>query len=306
MTLINKLINNMPAPLVAIIKYFKRRYKNLKYKFARLSDSSVIYTQDIVTSLRRVGIKEGDGVMVHSSMSKFGKIDGGPQTVIESIHEVVGDSGLIVMPAYPLTTKMKNHLDQGMTFDIVSTPSKMGAITEYFRKLPNVYRSLHPTHSVCARGKGAKELVAGHESCYTPFRAGSPFDKIVNKNLYLLLFGVDFGPVTIYHVFEDRLGHKFPFKVYLDKVYNARCIRDDGTEIIVKTLAHDPELSDIRIDNVKNKADQFYNLLNKSLLVREAVLGKGRIMVIKTGELLSEMEKLLKVGITIYERSLNK
>ena len=301
----NNILSLLPPSLLSMLKFVKKTYNRLNYKLSRLSDPTVVYQHDIVSSLKKVGLHKGDGVMLHSSMSVFGKIDGGPQTVVDSIIEVVGDTGLIVMPSYPLTTKMKNYLDQGITFDIRSTPSKMGAITECFRKMPDVYRSIHPTHPVCARGTGAKELVAGHEYCSTPFCEGSPFDKIVNKNLYLLLFGVDFGPVTIYHVFEDKLGDKFPVNVYLDKIYNARCIRDNGSEIIVQTLSHDPKLSDIRIDNNKNKSEQFYKLLKNRGLIKEVTLGNGRIMIVGLKDLLSEMQNFLALGITIYDMEID-
>jgi len=38
---------------------------------------------DIEAGLRKLGLKEGDMVGVHSSLSSFGYVEGGPDTVVE-------------------------------------------------------------------------------------------------------------------------------------------------------------------------------------------------------------------------------
>lgn len=236
-------------------------------------------------------------------MSKFGEIEGGRRTVIEAMEEVVGAAGTIIMPAFPLKERMRDHLLRGEHFDARNTRSNMGAITEYFRTMSGVYRSVHPTHSVCAKGNSAEEIVAGHELCLTPFCKGSPFDKIVNRNFWIVLFGVGFGPVTMYHVLEDRLGPRFPYKVYLDEVYRIPCTRADGRELIVNTFCHDPDLSTVRIDSNKGKADEFYSLFKKDKVVRERGLGRGKVMAIRSGDLLSELNRFLEIGISIYKKN---
>ena len=260
----------------------------------------IVRKGDIADSLWAVGIQKGDGVFVHSSMSSFGQIEGGPRTVIEAIEEVVGTSGTIVMPAFPLRGTMKEQLALAEPFDANKTPSNMGALSEHFRKMPGVFRSVHPTHSVCARGNYAEEVVAGHELCPTPFGKESPFDKLTDRNFWIVLFGVGFGPVTMYHLLEDRLGPTFPYKVYLDETYKIPCLKADGREVVVSTLCHDPKLSDLRIDNNKEKAKEFYSLFKRDKVVRESDLGRGRVMAIRSRDLVSELEKFLSLGITIY------
>jgi aminoglycoside 3-N-acetyltransferase len=292
----------LPDRMVEAVRSFLKVYRRTRYRWRQKARPAIVRKGDIVETLRAVGIRKGDGVIVHSSMSKFGQIEGEPRAVVEAIEEVVGTTGTIVMPAFPLKGKMKEHLLRGERFDVSNTPSTMGAITEYFRTISGVCRSVHPTHSVCAKGRFAEEIVAGHELCVTPFAKGSPFDSLVDRNFWILLFGVDFGPLTTYHVFEDRLGPRFPHKVYLDEVHKVPCTRADGSEVIVSTVCHDPELSMMRIDNNKSKADKFYALFTQDKVVGERALGKGKVMAIRSGELLSELNKFLERGITIYER----
>ena len=58
----------------------------------------VILKDEIIQKLKEVGLKNGDAVMVHTSLGKMGYVCGGAQAVIEALMEVVGDSGTIMMP----------------------------------------------------------------------------------------------------------------------------------------------------------------------------------------------------------------
>ena len=40
---------------------------------------------DLIEGLRRVGVQPGDTVLCHSSLSKFGYVQGGAETVVESL-----------------------------------------------------------------------------------------------------------------------------------------------------------------------------------------------------------------------------
>ena len=62
-----------------------------------------ISRQDIEDGLRQLGLTTGDAVEVHSSLSSFGYVDGGAATVVDALMGVIGESGTIVMSAYPLS-----------------------------------------------------------------------------------------------------------------------------------------------------------------------------------------------------------
>ena len=58
-----------------------------------------VIKEDIVNTLQEIGLKKGDIVIVHASLSSMGYVCGGAQTVIEALFETVGDEGTIVMPS---------------------------------------------------------------------------------------------------------------------------------------------------------------------------------------------------------------
>lgn len=62
--------------------------------------------QDIVDGLLDLGVKSGDELEVHSSLSSFGMVDGGAESVISALKEVVGKNGSIFMPALRLSKEL--------------------------------------------------------------------------------------------------------------------------------------------------------------------------------------------------------
>ena len=131
----------------------------------------VILKDEIIQKLKEVGLKNGDTVMVHTSLGKMGYVCVGAQAVIEALMEVVGDSGTIMMP----TQSWKNldpetgvHWeadqkdwqlirDNWPAYDKNLTPTNtMGAVAEMFRQVSGSVRSDHPARSVCAWGRYAE------------------------------------------------------------------------------------------------------------------------------------------------------
>ena len=96
--------------------------------------------------------------MVHSSLSACGQIRGGSATVVEVLQTWLGE-GDLTMPTHTYCYPDKNG--EAPVFDPATTPSVVGAITDYFWKQPEVMRSLHPTHSLACQGPGADHLCSG-------------------------------------------------------------------------------------------------------------------------------------------------
>ena len=88
-----------------------------------------------------------------------------------------------------------------------------------FRRLPRVYRSDHYSHSVAARGKGAKAFVGGHtrQEGYgslwdrkpwgKTFGLHSPMYKAYLADAKLLMLGVDYYTSTYIHLVEAMYWH---------------------------------------------------------------------------------------------------
>jgi aminoglycoside 3-N-acetyltransferase len=161
-----------------------------------------ITRQQIADGLARLGIEPGAVLLVHSSLKSLGQVDGGPATVIAAIEDVLGPSGTLVMPA--LTWNSVNASQP--RFDVRRTPGCVGLIPETFRLQELVIRSLHPTHSLVARGARAAELMSGHERCHSPGPVGSPYHKIVQAGGLILFIGTGIGCNTMLHCVEEWAG----------------------------------------------------------------------------------------------------
>ena len=125
--------------------------------------------EEIAAALKEVGVQCGDTVMFHSSLSSMGWVVGGADTVIEGFLAAVGTSGTVVVPTLCRMPDGERHLTFAR-WNIVTSPSCVGHITEVFRHRPDAVRSDHGTHSVSAIGPRAQELTADHGT--SGFRLG--------------------------------------------------------------------------------------------------------------------------------------
>lgn len=169
------------------------------------SISDVVSRDDVVAGLRRLGMKPGDKVLVHSSLSSFGRVEGGAETVIDALLEAVGPLGTVLVPT--LTGDEALSPANPPRFDPVSTPCWTGVIPEMFRKRPGAIRSLHPTHSVAAIGQDAEAFTRDHWQSVTPCDELSPYGKLAGeRNGYVLLIGASYQTLTILHHVEEIAG----------------------------------------------------------------------------------------------------
>jgi aminoglycoside 3-N-acetyltransferase len=169
--------------------------------------------------LARVGVRRGDTVLAHTSLSRFGYVEGGADTVVDALMELLGPKGTLMMSAITTTVdfviRCIKAADLGVLadvepFDPASTPTWAGAVAETFRHRPGVLRSLHPTHSVSAWGKGAGEMIAGHQNAAGPCGEGTPYARVTElPRGYILLLGVNHSSNTTLHGLEEIAGCEY-------------------------------------------------------------------------------------------------
>lgn len=147
--------------------------------------------------LKELGIVRGDTVLVHSSFKSLGLVPGGMETVIMGFLRAIGRDGTLLMPALSWALRPPE------IFNVLSTPSNVGAIPEYFRTREGTSRSIHPTHSVCAVGKRAHELLGEHDLDCTPCGLNSPFRKVADTNGKIVMMGCGLSPNTTMHALEE-------------------------------------------------------------------------------------------------------
>lgn len=155
----------------------------------------MVTQSDIVDGLRRLALGPGSIVVVHSSLSSFGRVEGGAAAVIAALEETVTPSGLVAMPVHSVT--MEGH-PLAQPFDSATSPATTGRVPETFWRQPGVWRSGHPTHSVAAWGERAEELVADHER-RGPVGLDSPLARAAAWGGVVLQLGVDHRTNTTLH-----------------------------------------------------------------------------------------------------------
>lgn len=212
------------------------------------------YTKEqLQESLRKAGLLPTDTVLVHSSFSKMGEIEGGHETVLDALEEYFCQKGLLVFPAmtYSLihpwsqdnqrcqTCPVPEHycFAHGLALDAPrifrqNMPCCVGKLPNLFLKRPGVFRSLSVTSSVAAKGKDAQEFTSGHELCESGCSQGSPWQKMVFRKGKILLLGV---PITRMSFLHGVAEWSRPSKYYSpDFTMPIEVYRTDGTRVATK------------------------------------------------------------------------
>ena len=196
----------------------------------------MITKQFLMDEFRSLGMTEGDTIFVHSSYSTLGRVpggvEGGPQTVNDAILEVVGPEGTLIQPTF------NYDFLKGVPWDIRTTPSQMGVLTELLRTDPRAKRMFHPIYSMAAIGKHADELSAHRTTdC---FGETTIFKKFRDWDAKILILGLIYSKsITFLHHCEQAAGVDYRFL----KEFSGTAIDFDGKphEVTYTMLVRDVE-----------------------------------------------------------------
>ncbi|MNN12055.1 SPBc2 prophage-derived aminoglycoside N(3')-acetyltransferase-like protein YokD [compost metagenome] len=190
-----------------------------------------MYTkQDLIHHLEEAGINRKGTLLMHSSMKSIGEVEGGADTVLDTLSEYMRE-GLLVLPTH---TWSFIHADNPR-FEVETSPSCVGVLPELFRKRSGVIRSLHPTHSVAALGEDAAAFVEGAERWDTPCHRESPWGRLLDREATIILVGVDLRRNTFIHGIEEWVD--IPGRMTDDHEQLYTVLRD-GTKISVPSRRH--------------------------------------------------------------------
>jgi aminoglycoside 3-N-acetyltransferase len=229
----------------------------------------------ILEALQSCGAFNADLLLVHSSLSACGLIEGGPATVISALGSWISNRTALSLPTH--TWSYPDHTGLAPIYDYTSTPSVVGAITNYYWRQPGVVRSLHPTHSLACRGPQAEELCAGHEFCETPCGAGTPYQRIAEGNSSVLMFGATLDSYTLFHTAEDTA--QVPY-LYGPEPVTLRTRRKDGVIQSIKMWRQDM--------TVTRRFTATVDWLTEQGLVVRRKLGLGELLFIPNAQALHE------------------
>jgi len=165
----------------------------------RLPSCPLVTRPQIAADLRALGVRAGEILLVHSSLKSIGRVEGGAEAVLGALRDVLTPEGTLVLP----TLSYSAINGENPRFDVRTTPSCVGHLTNVFRELPGVVRSLHPTHSLAAWGRDARALLADHELQRTPGGCGSPYEKIALRGGQILFLGTGLACNTMLHCVEE-------------------------------------------------------------------------------------------------------
>lgn len=271
-----------PAALEKELKRYKLLAQVLEQAglAERVADVSVC-KQDLVDALHTLGIKRGDMLMVHASLSSFGHVENGADTLIDALLETVGADGIVAMPAFTDCTEGGS----GGVFDPETTPPApwIGITSELFRTRKGVVRSAHPTHSVCAVGNRVAEFLhqADPADC---FASDGPWAKLRDRGGYILLTEKSIGSNTFLHACEAW------YNSYLDETIGV--LSEDG---VVRHLPITHYPGGCRGGWYKlGKAAPYFALLEKQGIYRSISVGCTKLYLCSAKKLAAAMKEIFR------------
>ena len=236
-----------------------------------------------------IGLKKGMNVYAHSSLSSFGYIEDGANSVLIVLKDIIQD-GTIMMPTF-------THPKKEFT---LNDPCWTGKIAERFRL--GAKRSVHPSHSVAVQRKLTNYLIKGHEKSKKPFGNNSPYAKFAKLNGYILMLGTENN--SMIHYVQDKVN--FP-NLFLPGIKEFKF-----NNKTIKTKLHHPKGSITYICNGKPCTDvQFLVKMYKDLrfeergIMKTVKIGNAVCHLIKTKEFVKEATGYLKDNIKRYKNEYN-
>lgn len=237
--------------------------------------------ETLAGDLARLGVRRGDTLLVHSSLSSMGHVEDGADAAIGALLEALGDEGTLLMPSFQSGLEYV-LASAGCVFDVRTSPSEMGLITETFRRRPGVLRSLSPTHCTAGCGPRAKTLLEGHHQCTVSVGKNSPYHQLAESGGKILLLGVTHSSNTSLHFVENCYGAPTVCRT----LFNPVVIDTDGTSHVVPTYPHMPGLQ-----RVYTKVEEL--LLDRRIQVNGKV-GQADARLIDAGGMAEEVGKRIR------------
>jgi len=163
-------------------------------------------------------------IVVHANLFSFGMVDNPAETFLQCLLEAAGPDRTILMPTFTLSFFRERW------FDAAATPSETGALSEYFRTLPDVQRTPCPLNSFAVTGPASERFMAckNNPTCWGE---GSVLEALYNEDALIVGFGASLAESgSIFHYAEQQVG--VPYRYF--KTVQGKADFGNGTEDVVK------------------------------------------------------------------------
>ena len=207
---------------------------------------------------------------------------------------VLGEEGTLLLPTLPFSGSALEYVESNAVTDLKKTPSRMGFLTEIFRRLPGVTRSVHPTHPVAAWGRDAEAMLAGHATAASPCGVGTPFHRLLEMDGKILLAGASIHAMTFYHCIEELLEDRLPVAPFTEEVYEMQTRDADGELHATSNRLFEPGVSRRR------DCGRMVPYLRGRGVWHAGRVGRLPLIVLSAREVLATAEAMLEDGLHCY------
>lgn len=158
----------------------------------------------IVAQLKAMDAPRDSVVLMHSSLRSVGTVEGGAQTLLDTLIEYfTSKGGLLCVP-----THTWGFLDEEITLDMTSSRTCLGAFSEIALSDGRGLRSENATHSMVVFGDRfrAERFVKDEPYVLSGTSPDSCYGKIYDEGGAILLVGVAHNRNTYLHSVSEMLG----------------------------------------------------------------------------------------------------
>lgn len=227
----------------------------------------------VVGGLRELGVKSGDALLVHTSLSRFGHVQGSAQTIIEALTEAVGSSGSVMMPAMsagrfdpsewrnpPVPEDRWDRIRyETPLYHPLKTPTlDVGAVSELFRTWLGSRRSEHQHSSFAAWGRH-RDLLLNVHRLDDRFGESSPLARFYDLDGSVLFLGTGYDTNTCFHLAEYRQANP------PTRTFKAVILKGGNRELV--------EYSDVDTDS--SVFAEIGRAFEQECLVRKTTIGRA-------------------------------
>lgn len=257
-----------------------------RYGYISVKEQNPLNKEDLKNALKELGVNKDDLVLLHSSLSGCGRLQGGANAVIDAFLE---SANTLLAPCLTrpyvafegAVNKNKNFRPYDKkdysniwTGSVPVAMLKRGAI-----------RSAHATHSWCGFGDMAKDCLSAHALLDPPTGETSPLDYALKHNGKIVMYGVGARALTFLHYVEDKVNAEFLANAIV-KVKG-----EDGKVTTHMIPKHLPGCRDFyKGDGFSSKIMR--KMIEKGLVVKSVKFGIGNIYLFDMQDL---FDKAMKV-----------